>query len=215
MKAYECELSKGFFLYEYVDSLTKLTETKLPPHEAFYSKLKDQNITSEEYAYCTKIWRENSMETLGDFLVWYNNLDVVPFLQALEKQSCVCRSKGIDFLKDGVSVPSLATRYLFQESNRNKFFIPFINKKNSDHETVKQNIVGGPSLVFHRYHKHNKMKIRHHKHGRLAKPCKNIYGFDANALYLYSAMQECLQVSHLDAKAQTDFSQNFPVTTEN
>ena len=52
LKAYKCEQTKGFFPYEWVDGLDKLEETSLPPHAAFYSTLKNDNITQNEYTYC-------------------------------------------------------------------------------------------------------------------------------------------------------------------
>ena len=87
LKAYECEQTKGFFPYQWLDCLDKLEETSLPPHAAFYSSLKNANITGEEYRYCQQVWEDNEMFTFKDFLVWYNNLDVVPFLEAVEKMS--------------------------------------------------------------------------------------------------------------------------------
>ena len=87
LKAYECEQTKGFFPYQWLDCLDKLEETSLPPHAAFYSSLKNANITGEEYRYCQQVWEDNEMSTFKDFLVWYNNLDVVPFLEAVEKMS--------------------------------------------------------------------------------------------------------------------------------
>ena len=49
IKAYKCILTKGFFPYEYLDNFNKLNEKQLPPHEAFYSSLKNSNITTEQY----------------------------------------------------------------------------------------------------------------------------------------------------------------------
>ena len=46
LKVYKCKQNKAFFLYEWVDGLDKLEEKLLPPHAAFYSSLKNQNITS-------------------------------------------------------------------------------------------------------------------------------------------------------------------------
>lgn len=85
VRAYECEQTKGFFPHEWVDGLDKLNETSLPLHAAFYSSLKNANITEQEYEYCQQVWEENNMQTFEDFLVWYNNLDVVPFIEAVEK----------------------------------------------------------------------------------------------------------------------------------
>ena len=70
IKAYECEQTKGFFPYEWIDSLDKLEETSLPPHAAFYSSLKNQNITEQEYQYCQQVWEGKEMSTFKDFLVW-------------------------------------------------------------------------------------------------------------------------------------------------
>ena len=56
LKAYGCEKAKGFFPYEWFDSLKKLDHTLLPPKSAFYSKLKRCSISDEEYAYCQSVW---------------------------------------------------------------------------------------------------------------------------------------------------------------
>ena len=42
---------------------------------------------------------------MRDFLVWYNNRDVVPFLEAIDKQFAFYKQQNIDMFKDGVSVP--------------------------------------------------------------------------------------------------------------
>ena len=56
------------------------------------------------------------MCTFTDFLVWYNNLEVEPMLQAIQRQSVVYENKEIDMLKVGITLPGLAVRYLFGES---------------------------------------------------------------------------------------------------
>ena len=62
--------------------------------------------------------------------------------------------------KDGVSVPGLTLLYLFNELPSNTFFIVF-NQTNSDlHLLFKDNIVGGPTIIFHRYHDKDVTQIR-------------------------------------------------------
>jgi len=39
---------KGVYPYDYVDSVDKLAEIALPPKEAFYSRLKNENISDED-----------------------------------------------------------------------------------------------------------------------------------------------------------------------
>jgi hypothetical protein len=86
LAAFKIEETKGVFCYEYITDLGKLNETSLPPHSAFFSPLKNCNVSETEYALCKKIWVEKRMSTLKNFLIWYNNKDVVPFLAALERQ---------------------------------------------------------------------------------------------------------------------------------
>ena len=49
LKAYECPQTKGFFHYEWLDTLEKLEHPSLPPHEAVFSTLKNKNISGEDY----------------------------------------------------------------------------------------------------------------------------------------------------------------------
>ena len=68
LRAYECTKTKGFFLYEWMDSLEKLQNPALPPHQACYSYPSNKNISIEEYSYCQQVWSNNNMQTLKDFL---------------------------------------------------------------------------------------------------------------------------------------------------
>ena len=152
LKAYECEQTKCFFPYEWVDGLDKLEETSLPPHEAFYSSLKNQNVTEQEYQYCQQVREDNEMSIFKDFLVWYNNLDVVPFIEAVEKMSQFWQDRKIDMFKDGISVPGLTFKYLFSFLGRQTYFSLF-DQANSDlYHLIRDNNTGGPSIIFHRYH---------------------------------------------------------------
>ena len=94
LKAYECTQTKGYFPYEWVDSLEKLDFSSLPPPEVFHSTLSGSDITEEQYEFCQRVGNDNNMETFRDFLVWYNNLDVVPFLEAIEKNERVLERAG-------------------------------------------------------------------------------------------------------------------------
>ena len=91
------------------------------------------------------------MKTMRDFLVWYNNLDVEPFVEGLGKMVDFYKERHIDAFKDGISVPGLTMKYLFKISPEATFAL--FDEKNKDlHQTFKDNLVGGPSIVFHRYH---------------------------------------------------------------
>ena len=185
LTAYGCELGKGHFPYEYMDDLQKLEDRVLPPQSAFFSQLKNEGISDADYARCQAVWHDNLMKTMRDFLVWYNNRDVIPFLQAIDKQFAFYQQHNIDMFKDGISVPGLSLLHLFNDLPNDTYFTVF-NRTNSDlHELVKDNIVGGPAIIFHRYHEKNVTRIRGG-----SEPCRSIVGYDANALYLWAIMQD-------------------------
>ena len=52
LKAYGCELQNGHFPYQYMDGIGKLEDIALPPQEAFYSRLKNEYISDDDYARC-------------------------------------------------------------------------------------------------------------------------------------------------------------------
>ena len=89
------------------------------------------NISLEEYQYCQCVWRENNMNTLRDFLMWYNNLDVQPFCDALERNVPVLEYRNIDLLRQDVSIPSITITYLFMTLQPGIHFSLF-DKKNKD-----------------------------------------------------------------------------------
>ena len=119
------------------------------------------------------------MKTMRDFLVWYNNLDVIPFLEAISKQTVFYQQRGIDMLL-----------YLFNDLPPNTYVTLFNEKHKDLHHLVKDQIVGGPAIIFHRYYKKDVTKIREIELGEFAQPCRSVVGYDANALYLWALMQD-------------------------
>ena len=200
LKAYGCELQKGHFPYEYMDDLHKLEDRALPPQAAFFSRLKNEGISNDDYARCQAVWRNNGMTTLHDYLVWYNNRDVTPFLEAIAKQFAFYHDRGIDMFKDGISVPGLSLLHLFNDLPNDTYFTVF-NRTNSDlHKLVKDNIVGGPAIIFHRYHEKDVTKIRGG-----GETCRSIVGYDANALYLWALMQDMPTGWYVRRRAENGF----------
>ena len=189
LKAYGVQVRKFFFPYEFLDSLEKLDYPSLPPHEAFYSSIKNSNISDEEYALCKRTWKEQKMTTLRDFLIYYNNLDTFPFLQAVEKAFSFFQDKKLDMFKSAISVPGLTLNYLFSLLTPDVYFTLISNQNRDLHSLFKENLVGGPSIVFHRYHEKDLTSLRTADFPE-PKICKSIIGFDANALYLHAIMQD-------------------------
>ena len=208
LKAYECPQTKGFFPYQWLDSLEKLEHPSLPPHEAFFSTLKNKNISDEDYQYCQQVWSNNNMQTFREFLIWYNNLDVQPFCEALEKMCAFWKDKKIDMLRQGISIPGVTLTYLFTTLESGIFFSLFDEKNKDLYTLFKKNMVGGPSIIFHRYHEKDKTKIREREitdQGKEPKMCQKIVGYDANALYLWAIMQNMPTGSFTRRREETNF----------
>ena len=84
---------KGVYPYDYVDSVEKLAETSLPPKEAFYSKLNDEDISDEDYEHAQSVWKEFNMKTLMEYHELYNKSDVLLLADVFENFRDVCVKK--------------------------------------------------------------------------------------------------------------------------
>lgn len=124
MRAFDVQECKGFFPYQFLDSVEKLIYPELPPHDAFHSTLKNVNISDDDYAFCQRVWKEKEMTTFRDFLVWYNNLDVGPFVQAVQNLQNYYFERYIDIFKCSISVPGLARQMLFKVVEKKGLFSP-------------------------------------------------------------------------------------------
>ena len=63
------------------------------------------------------------MLTFQNFLMYYNNLDVAPFVKAVEKMHVFYKDNGIDYLKETISVPGIARKMMFQQSKDALFLL--------------------------------------------------------------------------------------------
>ena len=68
---------KGCYPYDYVSSIDKLKETKLPSKEDFYSKLLDEEISEEDYQHAHNDWKSFNCQTLQDYHDLYLKSDVL------------------------------------------------------------------------------------------------------------------------------------------
>ena len=76
---------KGVYPYEYIDSIEKFYETQLPPLEEFYSHLKQQNISEEDYKHAQLIWKTFNCQTFLDYHNIYLKTDVLILADSFEK----------------------------------------------------------------------------------------------------------------------------------
>ena len=81
---------KGVYPYDYMDTPEKLKETELPPKEAFYSRLNDEDISDEDYLHAQNVWKTFEMKTQEDYHNLYNKLDVLLLADVFENFRDIC-----------------------------------------------------------------------------------------------------------------------------
>jgi G:T-mismatch repair DNA endonuclease (very short patch repair protein) len=195
LRAFGISEKKGFFPYEAFQNISQLNDTELPPlGDAWYSSVRQCNIlddgeqsVAQNYRWLQQIWKQHDMKTFKDFLIWYNNLDVEPFVKALTRLTDIYFKRNVDIFKESVSVPGIARKLIFRAAKNAKASFSLIDKHNSDlYFLINRNIVGGPSIIFNRFQKKDTTFIRNN----LNYPCKTIIGYDANSLYLWAIGQK-------------------------
>lgn len=196
---------KGFFPYDWMTSVRKLNNTLLPPQCVWYNKLTKSGISDADYAICQKLWKDAKMETFRDYLIHYNNSDVKPFVSALNNHCSFFTARGIDMFKDGITLPGLTLRFLFQKVDQNVPYVLFNQRASKLHDLLQNQLVGGPAIIFHRHHEKNVTKIRVDDYGVEARVCKHLLGVDANSLYLKCMSEKHCSGFYVHRKNENDF----------
>ena len=88
---------KGVYPYEYMDSIERFKETRLPLKESFYSSLNGKDISNEDYEHAKKVWNAFEMESLEDYHELYNKTDTLLLADVFENFRDICSSNyGLD-----------------------------------------------------------------------------------------------------------------------
>ena len=180
-----CKLRDHNPLEKEFTDFTKLLNSGLSQQEAL-KKLRLKVVPPwgfDNYNYLESVWEHEQMTTFQDFVRWYNNKDVVPTLEAMQKMMEFYHNKGIDMLKLGCTLPNLANICLHKSTN-SKFY-PFVETDKDLHDKIREDMTGGPSIVFTRKAIVDETYIRNTEN-----ICKSIVGIDASQLYPFSMCQE-------------------------
>ena len=117
-------------------SVAKLRMDRIPPTGV------------ETYSHFQSARETNKKQNFSDFFKWYNNKDVVPTLETMQKMIEFYHNKGIDMLKLGCTLPNLANICLHKSTDSKLY--PFAESDKDLLEKIREDMVGGPSNVFTR-----------------------------------------------------------------
>ena len=190
VKTYGATLSKSWLPYEWFDS-PELDYPRLPPYFAWYFQLKGSYVFSpKEYDDCKRIFQKQGMQTFGDWLEYYNNLDVAPFLEALQKMKDFYTTWGGHLQRRSITRGCIKAIHLAKDvEGVQGLQIPrVVSPQQRGIRHAEGSLVGGPSLVFTRKHVVGETKTRSHQYED-AKPAKRILGYDVNSLYPSTMME--------------------------
>ena len=83
-------LRKGVYPYDYMGGYDKLSETRLPFIEDFYSKLNDEDISPEDYTHAQNVWNHFGCKTMRDYHDLYLKSDVLLLADVFETFRDLC-----------------------------------------------------------------------------------------------------------------------------
>ena len=168
---------KGFYPYEYMDSEEKFNYTKIPPREAFYSKLSGRGITEKDYKHAGNVWNSFKMKTFKEYHELYNITDVLLLADVFENFRDLClKIYGLDPVYY-FTAPGLAWDACLKMTNIDLELLSDPNML----LMFEKGIRGGISIISNRYGEANNKYMREGFNKN--KPSKYLMYLDANNLY--------------------------------
>ena len=168
---------KGVYPYDYVDRLDRLSETQLPPKEAFYSKLNDEHISDEDYEHAQKVWEAFDCKTLKDYHDLYLKSDVILLADVFETFRDLCMTNYELNPAWYYTAPGLAWDAALKMTKVGLELLTDIEML----DMVEEGIRGGVSSIMHRHGKANNKYMG--KDFNPENPSKYLVYLDANNLY--------------------------------
>ena len=179
---------KGFYPYEYMDTIEKFNDPKPPLQNAFFSKLTGRGITKKNYKHVLNVWNTFKMKTFKDYHELYNVTDVLLLADVFENFRDLClKIYGLDPVYY-FTAPGLAWDACLKMTDID---LELLN----DPDMLlmfEKGIKGGISIISNRYGEANNKYMR--KGFNKNKPSKYLMYLDANNLY-GGAMSEKLPIN--------------------
>ena len=168
---------KGFYPYEYMNTEEKFNDTKLPPREAFYSKLSGRGIKEKDYKHAWNVWNTFKMKTFKEYHELYNVTDVLLLADVFENFRDLClKIYGLDPVYY-FTAPGLAWDACLKMTDIELELLSDPNML----LMFEKGIRGGISIISNRYGEANNKYMGNSFNKN--KPSKYLMYLDANNLY--------------------------------
>ena len=160
-----------------MDTEEKFNDTKLPPQEAFYSKLSGRGISKTDYKHAWNVWDTFKMKTFKEYHELYNVTDVLLLADVFENFRDIClKIYGLDPVYY-FTAPGLAWDACLKMTGKELELLSDPNML----LMFEKGIRGGISIISNRYGEaNNKYMGQGFKKNR---PSKYLMYLDANNLY--------------------------------
>ena len=169
-------LRKGIYPYEYIDSWKGFDETSLPDKEVFFSSLNMEGITSVDYRYAKRVYKEFKSKSLGGYHDLYVQSDTLLLAEVLEN----FRNKCIEIYEldpaHFLSAPGLAWQCCLKKTEVELELLTNIDML----LMVEKGIRGGICHAIHRYAKANNKYMKNYDKNIIS---SYLMYLDANNLY--------------------------------
>ena len=168
---------KGFYPYEYMDSIEKFNDRKPPPQEVFYSKLSGRGISKKNYNHVWNVWNTFKMKNFKEYHELYNITDVLLLADVFENFRDIClKNYGLDPVYY-FTAPGLAWDACLKITDIDLELFSDVNML----LMFEKGIRGGISIISNRYGEANNRYMG--KGFNKNKPSKYLMYLDENNLY--------------------------------
>ena len=181
---------KGVYPYEYMDDFEKFKKQSLPKKTSFFSRLKQEKISEEDFLHAQKVWKEFELKNMGDFHDLYLKTDVLLLADVMENFRKLCEKNYELDPAHFFTVPGMAWDAMLKMTAIKLDLLEDVDML----LMIEKGIRGGISNAFKRYAKANNKFM---KDFDPAEKSSFIVYLDANNLYGW-AMSKPLPVGEFE-----------------
>ena len=181
---------KGVYPYEFMDNFEKFKKQSLPKKTSFFSRLKQEKISEEDFLHAQKVWKECKLKNMGDYHDLYLKTDVLLLSDVMENFRKLCEKNYELDPAHFFTVPGMAWDAMLKMTGIKLELLEDVDML----LMIEKGIRGGISNAFKRYAKANNKFM---KDFDPAEKSSFIVYLDANNLYGW-AMSKPLPVGEFE-----------------